>query len=279
MTAPVSPVPMYLSRARLRRDVPAAALRRLLVADDAAPRTAAAHQLVWTLFADAPDRRRDFLWREAEPGMFYLLSSRLPEDHHGLFAVDPPKPFAPALAAGDRLAFVLRANATVARQAEGKARARDGRVRGGRCDVVMDALRGADDDRAGARRTVLDGAAHAWLRRQGERHGFALDPLPTSASAVAVHSFDDDEGGDELTGGGAAGRFRVAGYRVLRVDRGGRAARLQLGVLDVEGVLTVRDPAAFIAALGTGFGRAKAFGCGLMLVRRAPASGAPVRLA
>lgn len=256
---------MYLSRARLRRDVPAAALRRLLVADDPAPRTAAAHLLVWTLFADSPDRRRDFLWREAEPGLFYLLSSRPPEDHHGLFAVDPPKVFAPALAAGDRLAFVLRANATVARQAVGKPRARDGRVRGGRCDVVMDALRAADGERPGARRQVLDGAAHAWLTGQGERHGFALDPLPRAGRAP--DGDDDAEDGEDEP----AGHFRAAGYRVLRVDRGARGGRLQLGVLDVEGVLTVRDPGVFVAALGAGFGRAKAFGCGLMLVRRAPA--------
>jgi CRISPR system Cascade subunit CasE len=35
-------------------------------------------------------------------------------------------------------------------------------------------------------------------------------------------------------------------------------------------VLTVRNPASFLATLGQGFGRARAFGCGLMLIRRAP---------
>ncbi len=41
------------------------------------------------------------------------------------------------------------------------------------------------------------------------------------------------------------------------------------GVLDYEGVLTVEDPVLFLSALTVGFGRARAFGCGLMLVRRA----------
>ena len=261
------PTPLYLSRARLRRDVPAEALRHMLVADDASARASAAHRLFWTLFADTPDRARDFLWREAEPGLFYLLSEREPADHHRLFHLDPPKLFAPELREGDRLAFALRVNATVARQAVGRPRARDGRVRGGRCDVVMDALRSCateGTDRAEARRAVLDGAAHGWLSRQGERHGFTLGPL--SAPSADWLDPDADEPGEV-----PSGTFRVAGYRVLRVDRGPRAARLQVGVLDVEGVLTVREPHAFLTALRDGFGRAKAFGCGLMLVRRAPA--------
>ena len=49
--------------------------------------------------------------------------------------------------------------------------------------------------------------------------------------------------------------------------RGGREATF--GVLDLRGRLTVRSPEVFVEALLAGFGRAKAYGCGLMLVRRA----------
>lgn len=245
----------YLSRVWLRRDAPVAALRRLLVPDEPGARTAAAHRLVWTLFADDPDRDRDFLWREGEPGSFYLLSARPPEDRHGLFRVDPPKPFAPTLAPGDRLAFVLRANATVARKAAGKAAA-NGRTRGGRCDVVMDALHGVPEgDRARRRAELLDPVAREWMVRQGEAHGFAPDLPPHDADA------EDDAA--------AHGWTRASGYRVLQVDRGPRTPPMRAGVLDIEGTLTVRDPARFLAAVGRGFGRARAFGCGLMLVRRA----------
>jgi len=38
----------------------------------------------------------------------------------------------------------------------------------------------------------------------------------------------------------------------------------------MTGALEIADPAAFLARLAQGFGRAKAFGCGLMLIRRAP---------
>jgi CRISPR system Cascade subunit CasE len=54
---------LWLSRARLRRDAPVAALARLLVPEAASAFPAAAHHLVWSLFADGPERRRDFLWR------------------------------------------------------------------------------------------------------------------------------------------------------------------------------------------------------------------------
>ena len=40
------------------------------------------------------------------------------------------------------------------------------------------------------------------------------------------------------------------------------------GVLDISGVLIVEDPVRFLAAQAAGFGRARAFGCGLMLIRR-----------
>ena len=52
-------------------------------------------------------------------------------------------------------------------------------------------------------------------------------------------------------------------------QKGRREAYAKFGILDLSGTLRVNDPAAFIARLGTGFGRARAFGCGLMLIRRA----------
>lgn len=246
---------MYLSRVRLRRDVPAAALRAVLAPDGAAERAATTHRLVWTLFADAPDRERDFLWREADPGSFYCLSSRPPEDRHGLFEIDEPVSFDPRLSAGDRLGFALRVNATVSRGGK-PGSGGQAAVRGKPCDIVMDALhRAPEGSRADARRRLLVPVAHAWLARQGEKHGFCLPPLPPARTAS-----DPDDVGD--------GSFSVRGYRVLAIDRGRKVGQLRAGVLDIEGVLEVGDPALFVEAVRHGFGRAKAFGCGLMLVRR-----------
>ena len=58
----------FLVRAELRRDVPAVALAELLVPSEVGAQVGATHRLVWSLFADGPERRRDFLWRQTGPG-------------------------------------------------------------------------------------------------------------------------------------------------------------------------------------------------------------------
>lgn len=235
----------YLSRARLRSDLSARELARAVLARDPNAAVAAGHRLVWTLFGDDPDRRRDFLWREEKGGAcaefgFYLLSARPPEDRLGIFELDPPKPFAPELCPGDRLRFALRANPVVTRKdAQGRPR---------RHDVVMDALHRAGiapGARAERRWEVLQGAARAWLEERGARHGFRL---------VA-----DGEGRPLL---------RIDGYDQRVVPRP-RAKPAVFSMVDVNGVLEVVEPEAFLAGIVRGFGKAKAWGCGLMLIRRA----------
>lgn len=240
---------LYFSRATLRRDVPTSALRTLLVPHGDSARTGAAHRIVWTLFADGPERERDFLWRESEAGVYYLLSRRVPEDRHGLFLLDAPKRFAPSFAAGDRLRFDLRANATVARKSD------PSQQRGKPCDVVMNALYAVPKgERAEARRDAVATAGASWLVAQGAQHGFVIPGRDHADSGAAALS-------------ATAPAVRVIAYRTLRVDHAGPTARL--GVLDFDGVLEVRDPARFAESIARGFGRAKSFGCGLMLIRRA----------
>lgn len=222
---------LWLSRIWLRDDAPVAALARLLMPDAADARVAAGHHLLWAAFSDGPDRRRDFLWREEAPGRFLALSPRKPMDATGLFTVES-RPFEPSLAPGDRLGFVLRANAVVSRGAPG--------TRSKRHDVVMDALRHvAGSERAGARLGLVVSAGREWLAQQGARYGFR--PSDTVA---------------------------VDGYETRRIQRGA-GGPMRFGVLEFEGVLTVEDPTLFLPALAGGFGKARAFGCGLMLIRRA----------
>jgi CRISPR system Cascade subunit CasE len=223
---------LFLSRAGLRRDAPMAALAGLLVPTDTSARTAASHRLVWSLFADADDRKRDFLWREEGPGRFMALSARPPADAHGLFDVEF-KRFAPAVRPGDRLEFTMRVNPVISRsETPGQ--------RGKRHDVVMDALRHVSPtERATARPDLMQSAGRAWLARQGEAHGFAV-----------------------------MGEAIVGGYDRVTMPRT-NARPAVFGVLDISGVLEVLDPTCFLASLVQGFGRARAFGCGLMLIRRA----------
>lgn len=229
---------LFLTRVTLRRDVPIAALRAVFLPDEQEKKTMVGHQLMWTLFADSPERKRDFLWREAGDGRFYTLSERPPQDTHGVFHIDPPKPFAPALNAGERLRFSLRANATVSHRAEaGK--------RGKPADVVMDALYTVPKgkERAESRSRAIQEAGLAWLARQAEKNGFSV--------------------GDD----GGVSAVSVIGYSAMRLDH--RRSDMKIGVLEYEGELTVTEPQSFISAIGQGLGRAKAFGCGLMLIRRA----------
>ena len=216
-------------RAHLRRDASVAALAPLLLPEDDSARVMAAHRLVWSLMPADPDARRDFLWREEAPGRFLVLSPR-PPGASALFDVEA-KPFEPALSAGDRLRFILRANPTVSSSTT------DGRST--RHDVVMHALRAVPQaERAAARPALAQQEGAAWLDRVGQKHGFAVEP-----------------------------GLRADGYQTLQLPRAGRA--IQLGTLEYEGVLQVTDPKLFVERLVAGFGRARAFGCGLMLVRRA----------
>jgi len=221
---------LYLSRIRLSRSPSAQALAALLNPSDAGPRRSAHHRLLWAAFGDGPDRRRDFLWREERDGTFLTLSERPPQPMD-LFEPHEVKGFAPALAPGQRLDFVLRANATRTK--------REGRRR---VDVVMDALHDVPQGaRASERMAAAGREGAAWLARQGEASGFKV--------VIAT-----------------AGDYSTV---ALPDHRGPRRGQPQFGILDLEGRIEVTDPEAFLARLARGFGRAKAFGCGLMLIRRA----------
>lgn len=225
---------LFLSRVSLRTDPSVATLAPILFDAAGRHRSEASRRLVWTLFAESKDRKRDFLWREDSARRLYVLSIRAPEDRHRIFNVET-KRFEPALTPEDRLVFSLRANATVGRP-RGHTRA------GKRDDVVMAVLKAIPkDERSEARKNIIRHEGLAWLRRQGMAAGF---------------EFDDDS-------------VSVDGYEPLTICGNGRSS-LRLSVIEFSGMLTVREPNIFIAKVARGFGRGKAFGLGLMLLRRPP---------
>ena len=233
----------YLTHARLNRNAPENALKALFDPNDDNVALDAHHRLIWSLFP-GNQYERDFLWRSAGGGRFYILSARKPR-HSPLFLPLQSKPFAPVLSAGDRLGFLLRVNPTRAVRSANREFTRSGGgralARGRRVDIVVHAMRqhgkASDVLPAGTRLEIAQIAARNWLDVQGKQHGFALE------------------------------QFLVDDYRTLKPNRF-QGAQANIGVLDLSGVLAVRDPLPFTRALIAGFGRAKAFGCGLMLVRR-----------
>ena len=111
---------LYLSSLTLNAAPSARALIQLLNPENANAAADAHHRLIWTAFSDAKDRNRDFLWRYDGENRFYTLSARPPRPGD-LFGEPAIKTFEPNLTIGDRLDFVLRANATkVSKQAGGK---------------------------------------------------------------------------------------------------------------------------------------------------------------
>jgi CRISPR system Cascade subunit CasE len=233
----------FLSRARLKKDASLAALAPLLIPEMEGARIGAAHRLVWSLFADGPDRRRDFLWHEETPGSFLILSARPPCSEAGLFDIET-KRFEPALSSGDHLSFFLRANA-VFTTAKPDARGRR------RHDVVMASIHGVPNEaRAEERATALGWSGSdatavplAWLARQGGASGFTI------------------------------GQAAVLAYRQVSIPhdetKGRRRDDVRFSTVDLEGEITIVEPERFTSAVLRGFGKAKAFGCGLMLIRRA----------
>lgn len=258
---------MYLSRIQLTPAIAEQSQLGRILRD----RSYGMHRLLWDLF----ESRERFLFREESAReqlgshrnlpLYYVLSPCEPQRDHPFFRIEC-KPFAPRLQAGDRLSFRLRANPTVARKREGKKNS-------ARHDVVMDAqyqwLQRACSERSLAnsgtkselrhrllghgdfngtdgRQALQHGldeevakASVQWLDRRGERNGFVIDAASIDASCYQWRALPE--------------KGRGAGFSTI----------------DYQGYLVVTDPAEFIAALARGVGPSKAFGCGLMLIRRA----------
>lgn len=227
---------MYLSRAKLRTDTPISAIAPVLLPSAEDARISTSHRLLWTLFGDTAGRTRDFLWREND-GQFFVLSEREPVDGHNLFRL-ATKPFRPQFKPEQRVGFVLRVNATMSIKEHRGAR------EGKRCDVVTLAVARLRAENPAATREEKDEAVSealfSWLSRQGEASGgFAL----------------------------LREAFSVEAQNFVGIERGRGKKNLSFGVADVCGTLTVTDPEVFATKIAAGFGRSRAFGCGLMMVR------------
>ncbi len=223
-----------LYRVRLCADGHTRAILPLLHSGAAARNGESGHRLMWSLFADHPARRGDFLWAAVGPEEFVVLAARRAVNRHELVELDGPEIFAPELRSGDRLRFRLHANPT--------AHTRTGdRTRGRRHDAVTHALRRHPPaDRAAVTPTIVDDVGRRWLERTGSRHGFTPDQDTVSVRNYEQHHVERHEPGP-----------------------------LSYATMDLEGELTVTEPEHLLHQVHRGFGGAKAYGCGLLRLRRA----------
>jgi len=197
------------------------------------------HQSIWELFADHADRKRDFIYRvdsnDTRPTIL-TVSKREPDPNTALWMVES-KMYNPQIRSRMALAFMLRVNPVLTK--------RDDQDKQHRHDVVMDlkaSLKDAEsmtNDRKPLN-LMAQMAGSVWLKKRSEKKGFLVNP----------------------------DRVRVDGYRQHQFNKKKNRKEIRISTLDFSGRLTVTDPAQFLETLYNGIGPAKAFGCGLMLVRR-----------
>jgi CRISPR system Cascade subunit CasE len=195
------------------------------------------HRLIWRFFPENEEQQRDFLYRKNDDSktmQFFLLSERKPENDLDAFLIET-KPFAPVIRKGAVYQFQLRANPVVTRMPEGKEskkRRRD--------DVFLDTLAKNQTLPPAEQRTsqeVLTHSGSQWLIGRSEALGFSVNHV------------------------------LVERYRRLQTRK--KDTKMTFGVMDFAGQLTVTDEEPFRSSLLKGIGHGKAFGCGLLLIRRA----------
>lgn len=197
------------------------------------------HQILWRLFPDDPDAKRDFLFRREEGNgwpYFYMVSKRQPQSIKNFIQVES-KTYQPELSDGQPLGFSLRANPVITKKTgDGKKRVRH--------DVVMNAKCKLAASSGGAVAISAGELQHKtgiqWLDGRAKKLGFSFNP--------------------DLV--------RVFGYQQYHIKKHQHKKPIRFSVLDFNGVLTIADSDQFCQTLFAGVGPAKAFGCGLMLVRR-----------
>lgn len=228
---------MYLSRITFNPAVTTQQLAQTICHD-----TYKEHQALWQLFDNDPDAERDFLYRQTlEQGRlkYYVLSARPPVDHSGIWLVSEPKPYTPQLAAGQTLVFSLRANPIITITDENWKKSRHDVVMWEKKRIGFKAL--PKDERPLEQAIVQKTCIH-WLEQRAGKLGFKLH-----TDSVLVDGYQQHESHSKQA-----------------------KSSIRYSTVDFQGVLTVTDSDLFLKeALLKGIGKAKAFGCGLMLVKRA----------
>ena len=223
----------YFSRARIKPG----AIRSILKQTGDAYRE---HALVWQLFP-GDGEVRDFLFRADIDGqgapVYYVVSRREPTLHDAL--VVETRPYDPQLQVGELVRFDLRVNPTIT---ESKTRKRH--------DILMHAkyqarAEGLSPDKIAER---VETSSRQWLAERSLGIRILLDP----------NNLPD----------GLADSLVVSRYQQHRVRARKHEKPLMFSSVNYSGMAEVIDPDALRKTLFGGVGRSKAFGCGLLLVRR-----------
>ena len=231
----------FFSKITLRESAPISTLRTLM-RDGYAP-----HKTLWQLLSHSPEQKRNFLFRydiEPQSGLprFYVVSEQKAHDTSGLWDIES-KPYLqqesdkPTIfALGDTYQFSMRVNPTFDKSDRTKKQKT-------RYDLIMHLRHQMTKNEHGQREeshaVTEHRACKEWLERRQNLGFEVVNPDET----LMVEQYD------QL-------RFKHKDTTTI------------MSRVDISGMLKVTDVAKFQDNVTKGIGHGKAFGCGLLLIRR-----------
>ena len=288
---------MYFSRVRIRPSIfKSSQLGKVLEGN-----IYGIHRLLWDLFPE--QQQRTFLYREEiareqlgalstvrGEAIYYLVSKTKPIENE-LFSV-VFKDYQPQLQVGQHLIFECRVNPVVTRL-------------GKKHDVVMDAQQQFlkllvkelnlenhlpdKPEKSAYKKLLLDKGGEAFVQRLKDR--LQVDPLYAERLHQTFQNSDLLEwslkadvdralenwfikqgerlGFTLLTDDNGLSKLQNSAYQWHSLSiKGGKGDKSGFSSIDFTGELQITDIRKFKEALFSGMGRSKAFGCGLLLIRR-----------
>lgn len=263
----------YLSKVTLK---PTLAAKRLFAEEQISPQSQSqstnavvnskspyrVHQALWQLFDLPAGSDRPFLYREYERGgqtFYYVLSNLKPNLDHPFFTIET-KAFSPSFFDGQRLAFELRANPV--------ATLKDDNGKPSRHDVLMLAkksMMAQDFDDAYSIDQAMYEAGVDWITSKARMQAWGVVIHPNlELSAYTQHRLRRTKE-DLINQKNSNNRYHADNK--TNTTSNTKNKLIQFSSLDYEGALEIQDASLFYEQMIKGFGKQKAFGCGLMLVR------------
>lgn len=224
-------------------------------ANELAQSSYAVHQWLWKFFPSSVDQTRDFIFRRHEHEQmprFYVVSQRPPKAFSEAWQVQS-RAYDPQLQAGQRLSFQLHANPVITKKNNmGKSQ---------RHDVVMQAKKQLLEEHSLGKDAKWadwkDESSKPLLYELVQKH--CAEWLDGAAKRNGFEIVLTDENEPQR-------KLQVDAYEQSKADK--RDHNIRFSAVDFSGELLVTNPELLQQALFNGIGHAKAFGCGLLLVRR-----------
>jgi len=219
---------MYFSRIRLKSNILA-----VDYANSVSKNSYKEHQMLWELFPKHPELNRDFIYRyepENHRPAYYIVSKRKPIDQENLWHIQT-KNYSPILSIGQNFSFIIRVNPVITQK-------------GKRHDIVIHEKKNIgykemDKHSRPSQYEIIAKTGARWLKSRAENAGFQIQNTA----------------------------LRIDRYQPRIIAQKSKA-RIIYSTMDFSGILEIDDVNKFQKTLMTGMGKAKAFGCGLMLIRR-----------